>query len=230
MSVRRFLVHQSFVAALLGLPVSALAQGDAGSLGFSFEGAVPSGDFRQFTNFAGGAGAQATVNLGAGSPIGIRLEATGLVYGTGYQVVPQAYYPLSVRTTYGMGTLGIGPQITIGSGPMRLYGFATIGGSYISTWSSYSDGGCGCVPWGGGTDFSDWTAAYRAGGGLQLRMGGPRSSTMLDLGASYLHNDPAWYVVPGSVVTAPDGSIHLATVRSPTELVTFHVGVSVILR
>ena len=203
---------------------------EAGAIGIAFDGAVPSGPFRQFAGFAPGAGLSAIINLGAGSPLALRVDAAGVIYGNGYATLPQSYYPLSLHTTNGMGTLGIGPQLTIGGGPIRLYGFATFGATWISTWSSYQDNGCGCSPPGGGTDFSDWAASYRAGGGLLLRMGSRRSSTMLDLGASYLHNNPASFVVPGSAVSAPDGTIALTTVRSATEFVVLHVGVSVILR
>lgn len=241
MSVRRFaiLVQLGVVALVPAVAFaqhSSLRSGDdeAGAVGITFYGAAPwgggAGSFRPFTDFAPGAGLSAIVNLGSGSPLAIRLDAAGVIYGSGYQPVPQAGYPLSLQTTNGMGTLGIGPQLTIGGGPIRLYGFATFGASYISTWSSYQDGGCGCAAWGGGTTFSDWAAAYRAGGGLLLRMGGRRSSTMLDLGAGYLHNNAAWYVVPGSVATAPDGSLRLATAYTPLNFVTFHVGISVILR
>jgi len=239
MSVRRSVIHRFQVVALVCAPAVAMAQhgglrpvedDEAGAIGVAFNGAMPSGAFQQSTNFSPGGGLAAIIDLGAGSPLAIRLDASGIIYGNGYETLPSSYYPLSLHTTNGMGTLGLGPQLTIGGGPIRLYGFATFGTTWFATWSSYQDNGCRCAPSTAGTNFTDWAASYRAGGGLLVRMGSRRSSTMLDLGASYLHNNPAWYVVPGSAASGPNGTVTLSTVHSATEFVVLHAGVSIILR
>jgi hypothetical protein len=195
-------------------------RGDAGAFGINLAVGAPQGDFAQNVDVAGGIDAFGTVNLGAGNPLGLRFEGAYLVYGSDHQ--------FDLNTTYAIATLGVGPQITLGEGPMRLYGFGTVGFSYISAYSSFPDG-CGCYSYGSQTDFSDWTSALQAGGGVLLTLG-RRTPVSLDIGARYLYSGFANYVAPGDVQPQPNGDIVVYTSRARPNLTIVHFGVSIGIR
>ena len=203
---------------------------ELGSAGLNLVVADPVGDFGRHVDVAGGVDAFGALNLGPGSPIALRLEGSFLVYGNDNLVVALPYYPLAITTTYSIATLGIGPQLTLGSGPMRLYGFGTFGFSYLSASTHYDMGGCGCGAIATATYFDDWRPALRGGGGLRVMLGGRHNPVSLDLGASYLHNGSTWYVAPGGVVPQPNGSVAIYPAHTSADLVIVHLGVSVGIR
>ena len=221
------MMNRSLALLLLALVVgagSASAQyhglrevrGDAGMFGVNLAIGAPQGDFAQNVDVAGGIDAFAAV----GNPVGLRLEGAYLVYGSDHQ--------FDLNTTYAIATIGVGPQITVGQGPMRLYGFGTVGFSYISAYSSFPDG-CGCYSYGSQTDFSDWTSALQAGGGVILTLGS-RTPVSLDIGARYLYSGFANYVAPGDVQPQPNGDIVVFTSRARPNLLIAHFGVSIGIR
>jgi len=221
------MMNRSLALLLLALVVgagSASAQyhglrevrGDAGMFGVNLAIGAPQGDFAQNVDVAGGIDAFAAV----GNPVGLRLEGAYLVYGSDNQ--------FDLNTTYAIATIGVGPQITVGQGPMRLYGFGTVGFSYISAYSSFPDG-CGCYSYGSQTDFSDWTSALQAGGGVLLTLG-RRTPVSLDIGARYLYSGFANYVAPGDVQPQPNGDIVVYTSRARPNLTVLHFGVSIGIR
>ena len=195
-------------------------RGDAGAFGINLAVGAPQGDFARNVDVAGGLDAFGTVNLGAGNPLGLRFEGAYLVYGSDHQ--------FDLNTTYAIATLGVGPQITVGQGPMRLYGFGTVGFSYISAYSSFPDG-CGCYSYGSQTDFSDWTSSLQAGGGMLLTLG-RRMPVSLDIGARYLSSGFANYVAPGDVQPQPNGDVVVYTSRARPNLTIVHFGVSIGIR
>lgn len=202
---------------------------DIGNAGVNLVVAVPVGEFRQNVDVAGGLDVFGAFNLGS-SGLALRLDGSYLIYGSDNSLVDQPYYPVSITTTYSITSLGIGPQVTLGQGPVRLYGFGTVGFSYIWARSSYGVGGCGCDAFASGTDFDDWTGALQGGGGLLLNLRSRRVPIALDIGARYLSNGDAWYVSPGDVVPQPNGDVVIYPVRSKANLVMFHAGVSIGLR
>jgi hypothetical protein len=222
------------VAMLASVPVPLLAQRfgdraggglrevhDIGNAGVNLVVAVPVGEFRQHVDVAGGLDVFGAFNLG-GSGLALRLDGSYLIYGSDHSLVAQPYYPVNITTTYSITSLGIGPQVTLGQGPVRLYGFGTVGFSYI--WARSSDA------FASGTDFDDWTGALQGGGGLLLNLRSRRVPIAIDLGARYLSNGDAWYVSPGDVVPQPNGDVVIYPVRSRANLVMFHAGVSIGLR
>lgn len=202
---------------------------DIGSAGVNLVVAVPVGEFRQNVDIAGGLDIFGAFNLGQGG-LALRLDGSYLLYGSDNSFVDQPFYPVSITTTYSITSLGIGPQLTFGRGPVRAYGFGTVGFSYIWARSSYGVGGCGCDAFASGTDFDDWTGALQGGGGLLVNLRSRRVPIALDIGARYLSNGDAWYVSPGDVVPQSDGSVLIYPVRSKANLVMLHAGVSIGLR
>jgi hypothetical protein len=223
-------------AALVGVtPLAAQHYGlrevrDAGSAGVHVALGVPVGDFRQSINAAGGVDVFGTVNLDRAGGLALRVDGSYLVYGIDDRVVAQAFYPVGIKTTYSIATLGVGPQMTLGQGPLRLYGFGEAGFSYIWAHSSYRVDGCGCDAFASYTDFDDWTGALQAGGGLLVSLRRGHTPVALDLGARYLNHGRAWVVRPGDVVPQSDGSVVVYPTRTRADLVVFQLGVSVGLR
>lgn len=160
----------------------------------------------------------------------IRLDGSYLIYGNENRFIPQAFYPLAINTTYSIASFGVGPQLTLGQGPVRLYGFGTFGASYISARSSYRIDGCGCDAFASQTDFDDWQASLQGGGGLLVTLRSRHTPVAIDLGARYLYNGDAWYVTPGDVVPQSNGSVAIYPNRTPANLVVMHLGVSVGIR
>ena len=203
---------------------------EVGTGGINLVVGVPVGEFGRNIDVAGGVDVFGAFNLGRGSPVALRLDGSYLLYGQDRTIVTQPYYPLAINTTYSIATFGVGPQLTIGTGPIRLYGFGMFGASYISARSSYRVDGCGCETFSSETEFDDWTAALQTGGGLLVMLGSRHTSVALDLGARYLYNGDAWYVVPGDVVPQSNGNVFIYPAHSRADLVMIHLGVSVGIR
>jgi hypothetical protein len=202
---------------------------DLGSAGINLAVAVPVGEFNRL-DVAGGLDVFGALSLGRGGALAIRFDGSYLIYGAEHRFVPQPFYPVAVNTTYSIATFGLGPQLTLGQGPLRLYGFGTFGASYISARSSYRVDGCGCDAFASQTEFDDWQAALQGGGGLLLALRTRHTPVAIDLGARYLYNGDAWYVTPGDVVPQSNGSVAIYPVRTPANLVVMHLGVSVGIR
>ncbi len=189
------------LAILVSAPVPLMAQRapgglrevrDVGSGGVNLVLAVPTGEFRRNVDIAGGVDVFGAFNLGRGDGVALRVDGSYLVYGSENRVVTQPFFPVSINSTYSIATFGVGPQVTLGQGPVRLYGFGTFGASYIWVRSSYGVDGCGCEAFASGTDFDDWTVALQGGGGLLINLRSRYVPIALDLGARYLSNGHAW--------------------------------------
>jgi len=222
-------------AALLALVLASLADLPAGAQGLrevhswsnwggGFMVGVPVGQFQDFVDVHPGMGAAVTI----GGPVGLRIGGTLLVYGHEQQIVPYVgsygRLGLGVNTDNIIGTLGLGPQITLGAGPVRLYGYGTIGVGYFATVSSLGRR-CGCYAAGQTTNFEDWALAREAGGGLQIRLA-RHSPAFLDLSARYMRNGRVEYLREGSIYEDADGRIVVSPVESFANLVTFQIGMS----
>lgn len=202
---------------------------DRGTAGATLVLGVPQGEFGRNVNVAGGVNLFAAPSLGGG-PLGLRFDGSYLIYGSQHQYVWQPYVPLDIRTTYSIASLGVGPQFTLGrDSPLRLYGFGTVGVSYIFAHSSYDAGTCGC-DLADAIDFDDWTTAFQGGAGLLIVLNRRHQPISLDLGARYFGNDAAWYATSGDIVPQPSGDVVVYATHSRLDLLLFHLGVSVALR
>jgi hypothetical protein len=125
-----------------------------GSFGFDFTVAQPQGEFRRTGNIAPGFSGFGVL----GSTLGLRIDGGWMVYENRYQGA-------GLSTTSQIATLGAGPQLTFGSGSLRIYGFATVGGAWFFT--GLSSGNCGCST-GDLHVTGDLTTSTSAGGGVLL--------------------------------------------------------------
>jgi hypothetical protein len=227
------------IGLVLGLTVvtsSLMAQRSAlrevrnrGSAGGGLLVAVPVGEFANHINVAGGFDMFGALGIDRAGALSIRLDGSFLIYDhlrdAGYLDSPYYSIPVDLNTTSYIASLRAGPQITLGQGAVRLYGFGLGGLSYFAT--ETSTGGCGCDSFGSITQYDDVTAAWEAGGGLQIQLGRRHTPVLLDLGARYLHNGEVSYLPARSL---SGGSTILRPIRSEANVVIYQVGITFGLR
>ena len=215
--------------------LSALVASEAEAQGRSLFGingvlARPVGEFQNFVDWGGGIDLYGVINPSRSGPLGIRIDASFLIYG--HETLRQ---PLSntirrvvvdVDTDNLIGSLGVGPQLTLGHGPLRPYVYGTVGFSYFATVSS-ARGTADWEAFASSTNYDDVTTALTAGGGLLLRLSSGKHPVSLDLSAQKTYHGETTYLREGSLLESPDGSISFIPIRSETNLVTFRVGLAI---
>jgi hypothetical protein len=194
-----------------------VSYGNGGSLGIDFVIAEPSGAFRRHGDVAAGIGFNGVT---AGNAFAVRFDGSWMVYDATYQ-------GYGVSTTSQIGTLMIGPQLTLGQGPMRVYGFLAGGGSLFWSNASYNDG-CGCS----GSDFldGDLTFSRSVGGGVLMSITRRHNPISLDIGVREVRHDRVTYVPAGGLSDNGDGTFTANRVQTPVVMRVWQVGVSVGLR
>jgi hypothetical protein len=225
---------------VLGMAVLAVGAGSAaaqraalrevttwGMAGASLALAVPVGEFDAHVGAGGGLDAFLAVHLDPAGITALRLDGSFLAYGRANDVayLDGTFYsiPVGVTTTSYIVSFRGGPQLTLGTGPLRLYGFGQAGFSHFATTTSFGGYDCGCSSFADITEHDDLNFAMEAGGGLLVKLGRGRRGVLLDLGARYLRNGQARYL-PASQV----GSV--APLQSQANLVMITMGISVPLR
>ena len=198
-------------------------------LGFSAALMQPTGEFEQFVRWGGGLNMNFVAGLHREGILGLRVEGSVLWYGHEHYDVwmgprlPYSYF--RVNTDNFIGTLGVGPQLTLGNGPVRPYGFGLAGVSYFATTSSL-EGDYG-ETWDSQLNYDDATLGLSAGGGLLVQLGGRSHPLYLDLGAQWTYNGRTTYLREGSMIEYPDGSMVILPIRSEANHWVFRLGVAV---
>jgi hypothetical protein len=195
---------------------------DGGSAGLTLVVAQPLGEFRRTGNVAAGLTGFAVVGLDRAASIGLRIDGSYMVYDSDYR-------GYGVSTTSSIGSLAVGPQITLGQGPIRPYGFATLGGSLF--WSSISDQSyCGCYDRDVFFLNGRFTTVAQIGTGLTITVSRRRTPVALDLGVRDVRHERVRYVPAGGITENPDGSFTVERVETPVRMRVFQIGVSVGIR
>jgi opacity protein-like surface antigen len=198
-----------------------------GDLGFSVVGGVPVGQFGDLVSGVGGVNADLNFRFDRRGSAALRIDGSYLQYGNERRFLPLAgsggLLAVDMNTTFYVAALRAGPQVLLGEGRIRPYGFGTIGVAYFATQTSL--GGC-C----GTTNFDDTALSLAAGGGLRIDLSRGRHPAALDLGASFVQNGQVSYLREGDILPNPDGSFTLRPVRSDANFVTLQLGLSFALR
>jgi len=205
-----------------------------GYLGGRLEFAKPQGEFGDFVESGFGGNIHYIHRLDRDGLIGVRFDAEGVTYGYERQRVllsPTVGGRILAElvTTNNVAFLGLGPQIGTPNGTLRPYAHGFAGVSYLFTSSSLEGSESG-EPFASTTNFDDVTFAYGGGAGLYIPLRRGTAPISLDLGATYRNAGRAEYLREGDIVDNPDGSITLFPTRSDTDMLTFHLGVTVGLR
>jgi hypothetical protein len=188
----------------------------------------PTGQFQQFVDWGGGLGTYFVAGMDAHGILGIRVDGSALWYGhESWDIwlgprLPYSY--LRASTDNMIFSLGVGPQVTFGTGRVRPYGFGTAGFSYFVTWSSVS--GVDGYDYESNTNFDDMSFALSAGGGLLTQIAGRHKPVFLDMAAHWTHNGTTDYLREGSIVDSPDGSMIMLPIRSEANHWSFRLGVT----
>jgi hypothetical protein len=218
---------------VLLFPTTAWAQEDASPRGFAGANlllAFPVGEFEENVDFGFGLGVHGRLPVDDAGILSLRADLGFLNYGNETITI---CVTLPCRVTGDLTTsnniflFGIGPEIGVGSGAVRVYANASLGLAYFNTTSSV-EGENNDEPFASSTNFDDVTFAWTAGPGAQLRVwSGESASVLIDLGARYHGNGKARYLRKGDIKDQPDGSVVLDPQESETNLWTVLLGVSV---
>jgi hypothetical protein len=195
----------------------------------------PIGEFQNHVQWGGGLNLYAVLNPSRAVPVGLRLDAGGILYG--HETFPVASSPTLPRvllqgtTSNIIATVGVGPQVTLGHGWLMPYGYGTVGFAYFAT-TSELQGISGGPTFANTTNFDDWTGAIAWGGGVLLRMSSPRSRhpALLDLSVQTTYSGPTQYLRSGSITDLPDGTVAFMPIQSRTDMMQFRLGIAVGLR
>ncbi len=220
----------SVLVAAISVPLGAQGRhgGLGGAVGINAVLVRPVGEFRNFVEWGGGGGLYGLVTFDRDRQLGLRFDGSVTVYGHESFQVPLSETVrrvfVDVNTNNFIVSLGVGPQITLGTGPIRPYLFGTAGFSYFGTVSDVS-GSSNYDSFASSTNFDDFTTALTGGGGLLLRMGRGRHPVSVDLSVQSTYHGTTEYLRRGSIVEHFDGSVTLFPIRSETNLLAFRAGV-----
>jgi hypothetical protein len=165
--------------------------------------------------------------------LALRVDGGGLIYGQERKRVPLSStvggrVMVDVTTSNNIGFVGIGPQIGVPAGQFRPYAHGFAGVTFLSTTTSVSGTrNTESDPFASTTNHHDAVFAYGAGTGIYIPLRRGHTPISLDLGLVYHNSGEASYLREGDIEDHPDGSITVHPVRSRTDLLNFHVGVSV---
>jgi opacity protein-like surface antigen len=200
-------------------------------VGGSLTVASPRGAFGDNVDAGFGIDGHVIYRLDADGLVGLRLDAGGVIYGDEHRRVPFSNtvggrVNLDLNTTNNIGFVGVGPQIGVPNGRLRPYANGYVGVSYLFTESSLK-GTSSSESFASSTNYSDATFSYGAGAGLYVPLRRGPAPISLDLGVRYHDNGRARYLREGDITDNPDNTITVHPRYTDTDLLSFHLGVSV---
>ena len=230
----RALTCASILAFAIGPKVAPAAAQEATSPTRGFVGAEilvgrPVGAFAENVGTGFGLGGFGRYALDEGGLLSLRADLGFLQYGR-ETILICITLPCRVAgdltTENNIMFAGLGPELGVEGGPLRLYGNLSAGFAYFGTTSSVEGAGTDGEPFASSTNFDDTTFAWMAGGGLQFRVSSGPHRVDIDVGARYHGNGEAEYLRKGDIQDLPDGSVVIQPRRSETNLWTYGLGVS----
>lgn len=191
--------------------------------------AVPTGEFGDFVDFGGGLHGFGVFNFDREGTVGLRLDGSALWYGSETVRVPLSSFTrrvmIDVTTENLITSLGVGPQLTLGNGPIRPYVYGLVGFSYFATVSRAS-GSADVDDFASTTNFDDLTFSATAGAGFMIQVSGGRTPVWIDLSGFAVQNGRTRYLREGSIQERSDGSLFITPIESETNMLAFRLGVT----
>ncbi len=189
--------------------------------------AQPLGEFNDYIDVGGGIAGGILYQLTPGGPVGLRMDAGYIVYGSETKRIrPFPRLEGDITTTNSIVFFGIGPQFMVPDGMFRPYVGGSAGLSYFFTQSSLEGISSGSEDILETTNFDDVTFAFTGAAGIYIPLRRGMRPISLDIGARYHGNGRARYLREGSIQDNPDNSITINPIESETNLLTWHLGVS----
>jgi opacity protein-like surface antigen len=212
----------SLLALSLSVPAAAASAGD-----FAFGGAallgLPKGSFAQDAGDAYGLAAYATYGS-PDRPLRLRLDAAAEIYGTDTRrtAVSPTLNRISVEqeTNNWIGTLTVGPELTLGHGAARPYLHAFGGVGYFAT-STDARVAPTVFPFVTSTNYDDTTVAWGGEAGLRVPLG---KDWAMDAGVRYTGHGSVSYLAEGDLQDVPGGVAYTVR-RSEPRVLEFRLGV-----
>jgi len=195
----------------------------------NFAVSQPLGAFNDFTGEGYGLTGGFVWHFDRDRVFGIRAEGGFVQYGnerTGHCLI-NCRIGVDITTSNDIAFAGIGPQISVPSGPFRPYLNGTAGFSYFFTHSSISGDDEYDYETFDTTNHDDVVFALTGGGGVLIPLSMSRVPVLLDLGATFHQNGRVTYLREGSIRDRPDGSIEIHPIRSEANFITYRLGVSI---
>ncbi len=205
-----------------------------GEWGMFVDLASPVGEFQDHVDAGYGFGGAYLLFLDKKRRVDLRAEGNYVIYGRESSTVPLStvvFVDVDVKqtTTNSILFLGLGPQVYLGSGPIRPYFSGTVGYARFATETSIrvkgesdedeeDDDEIAST-----TNHKDGKLALSAGGGISVRIG---AGLYLDFSAFFQQNGQTEYLANGAANLRhlPDGSWAVDPIRSEANLVTFRIG------
>lgn len=194
---------------------------------FSVLAAQPLGEFNDYIDVGGGISGGVMYQLTPGGPWALRVDGGYIVYGSETKRIrPFPRLEGDITTTNSIVYFGLGPQLMVPDGMFRPYIGGTAGLSYFFTQSSLDGTASGDEDILETTNFDDVTFAFTGAAGVYIPLRRGMRPISLDIGARYHGNGRARYLREGSIQDNPDNSITINPIESETNLLTWHLGVT----
>lgn len=227
--------------AVSGLPASAAAQNDIdvrpvrAHAGGAFTIASPAGEFGDYVSTGWGVAGHFTLGLAGEGAFGLRADAGYINYGREKKRVCLSQtvgcrIQVDLTTSNDIFYFNLGPEFALPAGPVRPYANLSGGFAWFATVSSVEGTSSSDDDFARTTNFDDITFAWQAGTGLRIALPWGDSPVFLDLGVRYHTNGEAEYLREGGIIDNPDGTITLNPIRSETNLLAIHIGVTAGIR
>lgn len=218
-----------FAVALLPWPAGAQERKDdtpetpRAHLALSIQVGQARGQFADYVDYGYGGGGYIVYLPGRRGPFGVRLDVMYLNYGRqthSHPLVPGIV--VDVTTDNDIFQFALGPQLMMGRGGLRVYGFGTVGVSGFLTTSAVKGTDQNNQQFASTTNHSDATFSGEFGGGVMVRFS---RGLFLDIGARYLKNGRVTYVTKERV-TITGNQLLVNPVHSDANLIIYHLGVA----
>jgi hypothetical protein len=223
--------------ALIALITSSARAGGRWQGGLNLMVAAPQGTFaHHLEDYGGGINLDLSFKPPAW-PFGIGLTFDYIIYGDESRreplsrTIPDLTVDVSTRNNIVRG--GFFMRLQPGKGQWRPYVDGVIGFNYLYTRTSLDDiyTSEGDQVNFGSTNFDDWAFTYGVRSGMMLRVyDGPshnkKNTWFMDFRVAYLPGGEADYLKEGSILRGGGNVAYLAE-RSHTDLLSFHLGVTV---
>lgn len=218
---------------LLSLMITSITKGQ--TIGGSFMLGFPQGEFKENVDRLG-YGFQVHGTIWAPSkmrPFTVGINIGYLVYGEEsfkrrFSITNPDVY-VDINRTNSLANFHLLFQVSPFTGTVRPYIEGLFGGAYLFTSTNIES------EWNNeeiarSTNFDDYTWSYGGSAGLLIKLAeglGDVGVLYLDLKARYMFGTEAEYLAEGSItVDQNNGTVHYDVLRSKTDLLTIHLGVT----
>lgn len=206
---------------------------DLFTIGASFQGGLPVGDFRREDN--GGFGGEVVLGFQPfrGQPLLLRASGGGIKYGTkkawGYQEtcddsgcwVEEKEYDARSHSMY---TFQFGPEFFLTTGKVRPFAFATVGRTVFSSRANFKPTTPYGQEWSQGI-FSSNNLSTTYGGGLRWMATQAGRQIGFEMSGRVHRNIGAEYLTERRVVENPDGSLTIDPAYGAAHVVGIQLGI-----